>query len=77
MSGGKMYKGTYQKIEKNATYLKRICAQGKLENFELFDEPYKMAIEVLNCSHMDEESCARHLGINKETVKQVRSALGV
>lgn len=72
-----MYQGTYKKIEENANYLKRIHAKGSLENLELFDEPFKLAIAVLDCRGMSDRDCAKCLSKNLETVKQVRSALGV
>jgi hypothetical protein len=68
---------TYKKIQDKATYLRFIHSKGKLENLELFDEPYKLALNILDCSHLEPDMCAVYLGINPETVKQVRSALGV
>jgi hypothetical protein len=41
-----MYEGTYRKISENASYLKRIHEKGNIENFELFDEPFKLAIVI-------------------------------
>ena len=72
-----MYRGTYDKIEANASYLKKIHAEGRLENFELFDEPFKTAIQILDCGNMDHQQASQYLGISTETVKQVRRALGI
>lgn len=72
-----MYEGTYRKIAENANYLKKIHAEKKLENFELFDEPFKLAIKILDCGAMSDRACAQYLGKNLETIKQMRSALGV
>ncbi len=72
-----MYEGTYRKISENASYLKRIHEKGDIENFELFDEPFKLAIRILDCDSMSDRECAKHLGKNIETVKQIRSALGI
>lgn len=72
-----MYKGTYDKIERNALLLRKLHAQGNIQNIELFDEPYKLALKVLDCKNLDEHLTAKELGLNKETVKQIRSALGV
>lgn len=72
-----MYEGTYKKIAENASYLKRIHGKGNIENLELFDEPFKLALNVLDCHSMSDRDCAKHLGRNLETIKQVRSALRV
>ena len=72
-----MNRSTYEKIQRNADYLRRIHADGKLENSELFDEPFKLALKILDCGNLDDRKCAQELGINLETVKQVRSALGI
>jgi hypothetical protein len=72
-----MYEGTYRKIAENASYLRRIHAQGNIENLELFDEPFKLALKVLDCSSMNDRDCAKYLDKNLETIKQVRSALGI
>ena len=72
-----MYEGTYRKIAENASYLKRIHEKGNIENFELFDEPFKLAIKILDCHSMSDQDCAKYLGKNLETIKQVRSALGI
>lgn len=72
-----MYEGTYRKIAENASYLIRIHSKGSIENLELFDEPFKLAISVLDCYSMSDEDCAKAIGKNISTVKQVRSALGI
>lgn len=72
-----MYKGTYDKIERNALLLRKLHASGRIENLELFDEPYKLALKILDCSNLDEHLTAKQLRLHKETVKQIRSALGV
>lgn len=72
-----MYEGTYRKISENANYLKQLHSKGNIENLELFDEPFKLALNVLDCHSMSDRDCAKHLGKNLETIKQVRSALGV
>jgi len=72
-----MYEGTYRKISENASYLKRIHEKGNIENFELFDEPFKLAIKILDCDSMSDRECAKYLGKNIETIKQTRSALGI
>jgi hypothetical protein len=72
-----MYRGTYEKIEANAAYLKKIHAKGHIENLHLFDEPYKLALKILDYGDLEDNLVAKELGINKQTVMQVRSALGV
>lgn len=72
-----MYEGTYRKIAENASYLRRIHAKGNIENLELFDEPFKLALNVLDCHSMSNQDCAKYLSKNAETIKQVRSALGI
>lgn len=72
-----MYEGTYRKIAENATYLKRLHGKGNIENLELFDEPFKLALSVLDCHSTSDRDCAKYLGKNLETIKQVRSALGI
>jgi len=72
-----MYKGTYLKIQSQADYLKKIHAQNSMQNLDLFDEPYKLALDILDCQDLSVESCAAKLGIHEATVKQVRSALNI
>ena len=72
-----MYEGTYRKIAENASYLRRIHAKENIENLELFDEPFKLALNVLDCHSMSNQNCAKYLGRNAETIKQVQSALGI
>jgi hypothetical protein len=43
----------------------------------LFDEPYKLALKILDYGDLEDNLVAKELGINKQTVMQVRSALGV
>ena len=71
-----MYKETFKKIQHKAAYLKRIHDNKELQNLELFDEPYKLAIKILDCDHLDDAEAAQYLEIHLSTVKQVRSALG-
>lgn len=42
-----MNKTTFDKIRENSATLHKIYGNGKYENYELFDEPFKLAIEVL------------------------------
>jgi predicted DNA-binding protein (UPF0251 family) len=72
-----MYRWTYDKIETNAAYLKKIHAKGNIENLHLFDEPYKLALKLWDYGDLEDNLVAKELGINKQTVMQVRSALGV
>ena len=72
-----MYHGTYDKIQANANLLKRLHAQGNIQNLELFDEPYKLALSILDYQNQSNEDVVYILGLNKETVKQTRSALGI
>jgi len=72
-----MYKGTYLKIQSQASYLKKIHAQENIQNLNLFDEPYKLALDILDCQNLSIESCAAKLGIHEATVKQVRNALNI
>lgn len=73
---------TFKKIEQQAETLKNLyrvslCPVEEIFCFELFDEPYKMALRVLECDSADDFDTAWALGLNEETVKQVRRALGV
>ena len=72
-----MYHGTYDKIQANANLLKKLHAQGNIQNLELFDEPYKLALSILDYKSQSDKEVADALGLNKETVKQARSALGI
>jgi hypothetical protein len=76
-----MYSGTYQKIESQRSLLLRLHGSHgvnilTMPTFELFDEPYKLALRVL-CAPADDLAASRQLGVHLETVKQVRSALGI
>lgn len=72
-----MYEGTYLKIQAHANCLKKIHAQGNIQNFDLFDEPYKLALNILDCQNLSIEGCAAKLGIHEATVKQARKALNI
>ncbi len=72
-----MNKTTYDKIRDNASLLHEVYARGKYENYELFDEPFKLAIEVLTWQQLDDRVLADKIGISWHTVKQVRQALGI
>ncbi len=72
-----MNKTTYEKIKDNSALLHKIYEIGKYENYELFDEPYKLAIEVLTWQQLDEKVLAAKIGISWHTVKQIRRALGI
>lgn len=61
----------------NAAYLKKIHAKGHIENLHLFDKPYKLALKILDYGDLEEQLVAKELGINKQTVMQILSALGV
>jgi hypothetical protein len=66
---------TFQKIRMKSNYLKRIFAAGNYQNYELFDQPYKLAIRVLECGSMSDDAAATYLNLNVNTVSQVRRAL--
>jgi hypothetical protein len=53
-----MYRGTYDKIETNAAYLKKIHAKGPIENLHLFDEPYKLALKILDYGDLEDNLVA-------------------
>jgi hypothetical protein len=72
-----MNKTTFDKIRDNAALLRKFHESGIYENYQLFDEPYKLAIEILTWQQLDEKALAAKIGINVQTVKQVRSALGI
>lgn len=72
-----MNRTTFDKIRDNAASLHKIYGAGKYENYELFDEPYKLAIEVLTWQQLDDKVLANKIGISWHTVKQIRQALGI
>jgi hypothetical protein len=49
-----MYEGTYRKIAENASYLRRIHSKGNIKNLDFFDELFKLALKVLDCSSMND-----------------------
>ncbi|MEG4327902.1 hypothetical protein [Microcoleus sp. herbarium5] len=72
-----MNKTTYDKIKDKARLIHTVYEVGNYENYELFDEPYKLAIEVLTWQQLDDQVLADKIGISRHTVKQVRQALGI
>jgi hypothetical protein len=72
-----MNKTTYEKIKDHASLLHKVYSSGDYRNYELFDEPFKLAIEVLTWQQLDDQTLANKIGISHHTVKQVRQALGI
>ncbi|MCC3508305.1 MAG: hypothetical protein JGK30_07845 [Microcoleus sp. PH2017_40_RAT_O_B] len=72
-----MNKTTFDKIRENSATLHKIYGNGKYENYELFDEPFKLAIEVLTWQQLDNQVLADKIGIHVQTVKQIKTALGI
>lgn len=54
-----MYRGTYDKIEANAAYLKKTHAKGHIENLHLFDESYKLALKILDYGDLEDQLVAK------------------
>ncbi len=53
-----MNKTTFNKIKDNSTLLHKIYEDGEYKNYELFDEPYKLAIEILTWQQLDDKVLA-------------------
>lgn len=77
----KMNATSYTKIEVHAYLLKSLsCNHASVDsiaNYTLFDEPYKLALRVLHCTETNDDYAAALLQINRETLRQVRRALGL
>lgn len=74
-----MYRVTTDKINANRYLLKKIHAKKRdyLEVIPLLDEPYQLALKILDYPGSDDKSIASELGVNWQTVKQIRKALEI
>jgi hypothetical protein len=69
-----MNKTTYYKIREKRKLLLALAHQpNELE--ELFDEPYRLALDILRCPLKDPHKIAKELELNWQTIKQILSAL--
>lgn len=72
-----MNRVTFSKINLAADRLHKI--HDNLEQYKfiipLLDEPYQLALQILKYPELDDREVAAQVGINWQTVKQIRRAL--
>lgn len=72
-----MNRVTFSKIALASDRLHKI--HKNLEQFKfvipLLDEPYQLALQVLKFPELDDREVSAEIGINWQTVKQIRKAL--
>lgn len=72
-----MNRTTFSKISLAADRLHKI--HENLEQYKfiipLLDEPYQLALQILKFPELDDREVAAQVGVNWQTVKQIRRAL--
>lgn len=70
---------TYTKIFSAADKLWKIHENSEQYHFviDLLDEPFKLALSIMKYPELSDYECAQSIGVNWQTVTQIRRALGI
>lgn len=70
-----MNQTTFLKIQAQRLALIKLASDSAIVNFELFDEPYILAIKIIQAGDTSNQKIANKLGVSIYTVKQCLRAL--